>query len=178
MIGAMRDPASGPVASVPLWQRMLVGKNPKVTLVRALLLGVGCWLVFRHVLLPVRVNGISMEPTLRNGSVNLVNRVPYLWREPRRGEIVAIRTTGTSIMYLKRIIALPSESVEVQRGEVWIDGQLLDEPYSREAEPWEIERRTLGPEDYFVMGDNRTMPKELHWGGAIKRSRIVGSTLW
>jgi len=174
----MRDLASGPRVPVSLWQRLTVGKNPKVTLVRAIVLGLGCWLTFRHVLLPVRVSGISMEPTLRNGSVNLVNRLPYLWREPRRGEIVALRTTGTSIMYLKRIIALPGESVELRGGQVRINGRALDEPYLKEAEPWEIERRTLGLADYFVMGDNRTMPRELHWGGVVKRNRIVGRTLW
>ena len=63
-------------------------------------------------------------------------------------------------------------------GQVWIDGRPLDEPYLEDAEPWEIERRTLGAEDYLVMGDNRTMPKELHAGGVIKRNRIVGSILW
>lgn len=174
----MRDPTSGSVAPVPLWQRVIVGRNPKVTLVRALVLGLLCWLTFRHVLLPVRVSGISMEPTIRNGSVNLVNRLAYLWREPRRGEIVALRTTGTSVMYLKRIVALPRESVELRGGTVWIGGRALEEPYLKEAEPWELDRRTLGPDDFLVMGDNRTMPRELHWGGVVKRNRIVGRTLW
>ena len=178
MLKAMRASVSSQVAAIPLWQRLIVGRKPKVTLVRAVVLGLVCWLTFRHVLLPVRVTGISMEPTLRNGSVNLVNRLPYCWREPRRGEIVAIRTTGMSVMYLKRVIGLPHESVEIQAGTVLINGQPLQEPYLRDAQPWELARRSLGPDDYLVIGDNRTMPMELHWGGVIKRKRIVGKALW
>jgi signal peptidase I len=155
-----------------------VGKNPKVTMLRAVILGLGCWLTFRHVVLPVRVIGISMEPTLRNGSVNLVNRLPYFWREPRRGEIVALRTTGPSVMYLKRVIALPSESVEIRGGTVLIDGQPLAEPYLKDPQPWELDRRVLGPQDYAVIGDNRTMPMELHWSGVVRRNRILGKALW
>ena len=177
-VSAMRDTASGQVASVPLWQRLIVGKNPKVTLVRAAILGLCCWLTFRHVLLPVRVTGISMEPTLRDGTVNVVNRLPYFWREPRRGEIVAIRTTGTSVMYLKRIIAVPGEPVEFRRGTVLVNGEELAEPYLKNSQPWNLERRELGPDEYLVIGDNRTMPMELHWGGVIKRGKIVGKALW
>jgi len=177
-VGAMHDSAWGVASSVPVWQRLLVGKNPRVTLLRALILGLTCWLVFRHLVLPVRVTGISMEPTLRNGSVNLVSRLPYFWREPQRGEIVAIRTTGRSIMYLKRVVALPLETVEIRAGRVFINGRRLDEPYLENPQPWELERRVLGPEDYVVIGDNRTMPMELHWGGVIKRERIVGKALW
>jgi signal peptidase I len=178
----MRDPVSGhgtpAVTTTPIWQRLVIGKNPKITLVRAVILGLACWLTFRHVLLPVRVVGISMEPTLHDGSVNLVNRLPFLWREPQRGEIVALRTTGMSVMYLKRIIALPRETLEIKAGRVLIDGQPLDEPYLTPPQPWELKQRVLGGDEYAVIGDNRTMPMELHWAGVVKRSKIVGKAVW
>lgn len=177
-LGGVHSARSEPTLPVPLWQRIVVGRNPKITLIRAAVLGGACWLTFQHVLLPVRVAGISMEPTIRNRSVNLVNRLPYWRREPGRGEVVAIRTTGTSIMYLKRVVALPGETVEIRAGTVWIDGQPLAEPYLEDAEPWEWGPRTLGTEDYLVIGDNRTMPMELHTAGVVKRERIVGKALW
>jgi len=174
MLVPMRDGASDQAARVGLWRRLLIGRNPKLTLIRAALLGLVCWLTFRHVLLPVRVSGISMEPTLRNGSVNLINRWPYWWREPRRGEVVAIRTTGRSVMYLKRIVALPGETVEIRAGRVFVNDRPLAEPYVHEPEPWQMEPRTLGREEYLVFGDNRSMPIELHLAGVVKRYKIVG----
>lgn len=181
MVYGMRAGASDQDFQVSLWKRVIIGKNPKVTLVRAALIaliGVTCWMTFRHVLLPVRLSGISMEPTLCDGSLNLINRLPYLWREPRRGEVVAIRTTGTSIMYLKRIVGLPNETVEIRSGRVLINGQPLVEDYVKDPEPWQMEPRTLQADEYLVVGDNRTMPMELHAAGVIRRNRIVGKAVW
>ncbi|MCX8107381.1 MAG: signal peptidase I [Verrucomicrobiae bacterium] len=165
-------------SAVPLWRLVLFGRNPRVTIVRTCLLCAVAWLIFRHVLLPVRVQGISMEPTLRNGSVNLINRIPYWRREPRRGEIVAIRTTGTRVMYLKRIVALPNETIEIKAGRVLVDGQPLVEDYVTNAHTWEMKPRTLGPDEYFVLGDNRSMPMEDHVAGVVKRTRIVGKSVY
>lgn len=167
---------ASPVRS--FWLRLAVGKNPKITLIRAVILGLGCWLLFRHVLLPVRITGISMEPTYRNRSVNLVNRLPYLYRAPRRGEVIAIQTTGPSVMYLKRILALPGERVELRGGRLTIDDQPVPEPYVNGKEPWDFPPRLLDSDEYLVLGDNRTMPIESHAGGVIKRWRIVGPVLW
>lgn len=174
----MRDGCVDQAGGVPLWQRLTVGRNPRLTLIRAVVLGVACWVTFRHLILPVRIVGISMQPTLQDGSVNLVNRLPYFWREPTRGEIVGIRTTGTSVMYLKRIIALPGEQVEIRLGHVLVNREPLSEPYLTDAQPWVLEPRTLARDEYLVIGDNRTMPMELHWGGVIKRERIIGKAVW
>lgn len=119
-----------------------------------------------------------MEPTLRNGTVNLINRVPYCYREPRRGEIVAIRTTGTRVMYLKRIVALPNETVEIRSGRVFINNQPLVEKYVSNAAPWEMNPRKLNSDEYFVLGDNRRMPMELHVAGVVKREKIIGKAVW
>ncbi|HNQ88766.1 MAG TPA: signal peptidase I [Verrucomicrobiota bacterium] len=161
-----------------LWLRLIVGKNPRVTLIRAAILGLACWLLFRHGLLPVRITGISMEPTYRNRSINLVNRFPYLYRQPRRGEVIAIQTTGPSVMYMKRILGLPGEQVELRHGKLFINNDLLPEPYVHGDEPWDFPRRTLKPDEYLVLGDNRSMPIESHAGGVIQRWRIVGPVLW
>jgi signal peptidase I len=164
---------------------LAVGRNPKRTLVRAAILAVVCVVVFKFVLLPVRVEGISMAPTYSDHSVNFVNRLAYLWHEPRRGDVVCIRlnlppTNGWSaphIMYLKRVIGLPGETVRFVDGRVRVNGETLDEPYEKGPCDWNTAPVTLGSNEYFFVGDNRSMPKEEHSFGKTERSRIVGKAL-
>jgi signal peptidase I len=166
------------------WLRILaIGRNPKTTLIRAAVLVVVCVVVFNWVLLPVRVDGISMAPTYSNHSVHFVNRLAYRRHDPQRGDVVGIRLTpphGLSaphIMYFKRIIGLPGESISFDDGHVLVNGQVLDEPYEKGPCDWNADAVTLGPDEYFVVGDNRSMAKEDHVFGKAERSRIVGKAL-
>ena len=163
----------------PHWLRVaLIGRNPRRTLVRIILLVGGCLLVFNHfVLVPIFVDGGSMLPTYREHGVNFVNRLAYRFHEPRRGDVVAIRTTGLSIMYLKRIIGLPGETVAFHRGRVLIDGQVLDEPYVKFSCDWELPPKRLGTNQYYFVGDNRSMTPGEHFKGVGDRGRIVGKVL-
>ena len=167
------------------WLRVAaIGRNPKRTLVRAGILAVLCGLVFHFALLRVRVEGISMTPNYADGSSHFVNRLAYLRHAPQRGDVVAIRLTPAQgwsaphIMYLKRIIGLPGESVAFVEGHVLINGQILDEPYEKGTCDWNTNAGTLGSDEYFVVGDNRSMPKEDHVFGSVDRSRIVGKAFW
>jgi len=163
---------------VPRWLRILViGRNPKVTLARAVVLAILCFVVFKFVLLHIRVEGISMLPTYQDGSAHFVNRLAYLWHEPRRGDVVSIRLAGVHLMYLKRIIGLPGETVAFANGQVLINDQVLDEPYEKLSCDWNLPPEKLGPDEYFVVGDNRTMPPENHTFGKVERDRIVGKTI-
>jgi signal peptidase I len=164
--------------SVPFWQRVTVGRSPMRTLVRAAALGALCWFTAQYLLLPMWVAGISMEPTYRDGSVNVVNRLPYFWRDPRRGEVVGIKTTGLKVLYLKRVIGLPGETILIAQGVVQVDGQPLAEPYVKDPRPWEWGSRKLGPDEYLVIGDNRTMDQDQHAFGVVKRAKIAGKVLW
>jgi signal peptidase I len=179
-------PAQNPVeqpkvrgqSQVPRWLRILViGRNPKVTLARAVVLAILCFVVFKFVLLHIRVEGISMLPTYQDGSAHFVNRLAYLWHEPRRGDVVSIRLAGVHLMYLKRIIGLPGETVAFVNGQVLINDQVLDEPYEKLSCDWNLPPEKLGPDEYFVVGDNRTMPPENHTFGKVERDRIVGKTI-
>jgi signal peptidase I len=164
---------------------LAVGRNPKRTLARAAVLAVVCVVVFKFVLLPVRVEGISMTPTYSDHSVNFLNRLSYLWHGPQRGDVVGIRLNlpptnrwaAPHIMYLKRIIGLPGETIRFVNGHVRVNGQTLDEPYEKRPCDWNTAPVTLGPDEYFFVGDNRTMPKEEHTFGKAERSRIVGKAL-
>jgi signal peptidase I len=166
------------------WLRILaIGRNPKITLIRAAVLALVCVVVFKCVLLRVRVEGISMTPTYADRSVHYVNRLAYLWHEPRRGDVVGIRLTppdgwsAPHIMYFKRIIGLPGEAISFVDGRVLVNGQTLDEPYEKGPCDWNADPVTLGADEYFVVGDNRSMAKEDHVFGRAERSRIVGKAL-
>ncbi|MGA2176134.1 MAG: signal peptidase I [Verrucomicrobiota bacterium] len=166
------------------WLRILaIGRNPKATLLRAAVLAAVCVVVFKWVLLPVRVDGISMAPTYADHSFNFVNRLSYLWHEPRRGDVVAIRLTpphgwsAPHIMFLKRVIGLPGEAISFVDGRARVNGQPLDEPYEKGPCDWNAAPVTLGPEEYFMVGDNRSMPQKEHTFGKAERGRIVGKAL-
>jgi len=160
------------------WVRIaVIGRNPKITLVRVAVLIVTCFIVFKFILLPIRVEGISMEPNYKDRSWNLVNRFVYLRHEPQRGDVVSIRLAGPHVMYMKRIIGLPGETVAFEDGRVLINGEVLDEPYEKSRCDWNCPPVKLGPDEYYVVGDNRTMPQELHTHGETPRSRIIGKLL-
>lgn len=164
----------------------MLGRNPKVTLIRLVIWSVLCVVVFKLLLVHVRVDGISMLPTCPDKSVHWVNRLAYLWHEPRRGDVVAIRFIEADgsisqlepprVMLLKRIIGLPGETVAFVNGRVLINGEILDEPYEKTTCDWNCGPVTLGSDQYFVVGDNRSMPPQDHTHGKCERNRIVGKT--
>jgi signal peptidase I len=164
---------------LPRWVRIaVIGRNPKATLVRVAVLVVTSFVVFnRFILLPIRVEGISMLPTYKDRSWNFVNRLAYFRHEPQRGDVVSIRMAGIHRMYMKRIIGLPGETVAFVGGRVVINGEVLDEPYEKLPCDWNYPPVKLGPDEYFVVGDNRTMPWERHKFGRATRDRIIGKAI-
>ncbi len=169
-------------------RRAIFGRNPRRTAVRIVILVAVSYVVFfsRLVLVPFRVEGISMLPSYSQGRFNCINRLAYWFHEPRRGDVVGIRPSHTknaqgaavpSYLYLKRIIGLPGETVSFHRGFAFINGKPLDEPYVQLPCDWEAPPEHLGPTDYLVVGDNRSMtPKEHEWGKAF-RKQIIGKAL-
>jgi signal peptidase I len=157
-----------------------IGRNPRNTLIRILVLIAVCFVVFKFILLPIRVTGISMLPTYKDRSINVVNRLAYSRHEPRRGDVVSIRYAGIHLMLMKRIVGLPGETVAFEDGKILINGKPLDEPYENHEKfpcDWNLSPITLDANEYFVVGDNRTMSAEDHWKGKVLRERIVGKVL-
>lgn len=157
-----------------------VGRNPRWTLVRILILVATTLVCFKYVLMLRKIESTSMLPTFREGSIHLINRLAYgSGHPPRRGDIVAVRTSGETIMYIKRVIGLPGESLAIKQGTVIIDDAELSEPYVGPGRrPWNRPPRKLGPDQYFVIGDNRSMAQEQHEFGAIDANRVVGKVVW
>ena len=151
------------------------------------------WLVYIAILLAAvyvlityvgqrtEVSGHSMEPTLQHGDNLIVDKISYRFREPERYEIIVFPYQyKENTYYIKRIIGLPGETVEIIDGEVYINGELLaDEHYGKEVmlDPGiAAESITLGDDEYFVLGDNRKNSEDSRSAdiGKVKRSYIYG----
>ncbi len=178
------NPPAQPDGKKPGWlQRVLIGRRPRNTLLRIAVLVVVIVVMREFVLLPIRVDGISMEPTYHDRQINCVNRLAYFRHQPQRGDVVAIRFsdpgrfTAPSQMLMKRIIGLPGESVSFHEGHAYINGKLLDEPYLKNTCDWEHEPMPCGPDEYYVVGDNRSMPFIMHMQGRAERDHIIGKIL-
>jgi signal peptidase I len=157
--------------SLPRW---LAGENPRRTALRAAVLIGLAYLTFGHVLMPVRGAGISMSPTIASGELIFINRLTYRFREPRRGDVVAVRMAGRSVVYVKRLLALPGDRVKIEASAVSINGEWINEPYAHKRDDWWLAEATLGTDEYFVVGDNRIMPMHLHEMGTVSRARLIG----
>lgn len=131
------------------------------------------------------VRGRSMQPTLHNGDVLLVLRLPALLGRIRRGDVVICRYPGQCWRgirwlprsFVKRVAALPGDMLEMHQGTLYIGGEPVTEAFldpelcrfSRSISP-----RTLGPEEYFVLGDNRDHSRDSRSVGALSRNAVTG----
>lgn len=167
-----------PVATTPWWMVATLGRNPRVTLIRLLILVALTFLTFRYVFVPIRVTGISMAPTYRDGERRWISPLLTQMKGLHRGDVVAIQMSGRHVMFLKRILGLPGEQVQIKRGVLFVNGERVEEPYVGQRAPWNWPTnglpRTLGPGEFLVVGDNRTMPAEHHYFGVADRHRILG----
>ncbi|MGH8637664.1 MAG: signal peptidase I [Burkholderiales bacterium] len=159
-------------------RRIVFGRHPRRTVIRILVLAAVSFVTFGWLLTPTRVRGISMQPTYRDSTLHLVNRVIYKIRPPARGDVVAIRLAGPHVLYIKRVIGLPSERVAIVDGVVEINGAPLAEPYVVERAAWNYPEVTVGPGEYFVIGDNRGMRIGDHDFGRVDARRVIGRLLF
>ncbi len=154
---------------------------PKFTgryLLRLLIIAIGAYLFFSEICIPVHINGISMEPTYRDGAFTFCCRLPYLLHKPRVGDIVFIRMSGKKVMYMKRVIALSGDRVAFQNGYLYVNGRLRQEDYVITSSNWNLPPRTVKPGCVYVAGDNRAISLEDQVFGQVPISRIVGKTIW
>lgn len=136
---------------------------------------------------PFYVKGMSMESNFQDHEYLIIDEISYRFRPVERGEVIVFRyPLNPQEYYIKRIIGLPGEGVQVKDSKVIIyneqnpGGQVLTEKYLDENMPSYAnsdDRVDLGPNEYFVMGDNRTASKDSRVFGAVNKSFITGRVM-
>jgi len=117
-----------------------------------------------------------MEPNLHDGQYLVISKLTYWFQSPTRGDVVVFHPpTHMEEDYIKRIIGLPGETVEIRIGQVWIDGLPLVEPYITDLGSYSGSW-TLATDEYFVLGDNRRNSDDSHRWGVLPRDNIVGKS--
>ncbi len=187
---ALRGPIDRLTAGLPKPWRTIVDWGLTIAIAVAAVL-----LVKAFVVNPYKIPSASMEPTFHcaessgqgcMGNYNdrvIANRFIYHFRDPKRGDIVVfdppadvVSACGAGGTYVKRIIGLPGDEISQRDGVVFIDGEALDEPYlepGREGGP-DFGPLTLGPDQYFMMGDNRQLSCDSRRWGPISREQMIG----
>ena len=168
-------------------------------LVQTVLLTLLIFFAMRAVVQNFKVEGTSMEPTLHNNQFLLINKVTYarvdgtpverilpgstneagsprfLFGSPEHGDIVVFRFPAQPDKdFIKRIIGVPGDVVEVRAGRVYLNGQLQDEPYIRDGASYDRPAQVVPQGQYFVLGDNRPNSSDSHVWGFVPADNLVG----
>lgn len=122
----------------------------------------------------------SMEPTLQINDRLIIEKMTYRFNEPKRGDVVvfnatdALKAQNFNEAFIKRIIGLPGDTVQVKRGEVRVNGELLREIYIKEKPNYNYGPVTVPEGNYLVLGDNRNNSYDSHYWGFVPKDKIIG----
>jgi len=147
----------------------LVRKNFLATV---LVLGALFFSIFKFWMMPVKILGESMYPTYRNGTRHFLNRMAYWSAEPQRGDVIGMRAPDDDL-YIKRIIGLPGDTIEITNAVIFVNGAPLRDPLEAPV-PRLVHPFTLDPNEYWVIGDNRFISVF----GPITRKDILGKIVF
>jgi signal peptidase I len=145
-----------------------------IDVVETLILSIVLFAAINAVSARIRVDGASMEPTLQSGEFVIVNKLAYMFGEPDIGDVIVFHfPRDPDQEYIKRVIGLPGDRVEVRDGVVFVNGQGLEEDYIA-ASPvyesaWDIPIDSL-----FVLGDNRNNSSDSHSWGPVPVEYVIG----
>lgn len=125
----------------------------------------------------IRVESVSMLPTLTEGDFVFVNKLAYRLGEPQRGDVIVFRyppDPENEPPYIKRVIGLPGDHLSIDQGQVYVNGELLQEPYLNEAINWRDGAWQVPEGALFVMGDNRNNSSDSRSWGTVPLENVIG----
>ena len=145
--------------------------------VETILLAVLLFIGINAVSARIRVDGFSMLPTLQSHQYVLVNRLAYRLGSPQTGDVIVFHyPRDPEQEYIKRVIGLPGDRVQIANGEVLVNGMLIDEPYIADAPLYQTEW-TVPENSLFVLGDNRNNSSDSHNWGPVPLEYVVGKAV-
>jgi len=146
------------------------------TIVPAVLIAL---LVNVFVVQAMTIDGPSMQPNLYYDQHVMIEKITYRFvHGPRRGDVVTFDLPGEEIPLIKRVVALPGETVEVRGGQVFIDGELLEEPWITQLGGPGYPSTVVPPLHVFVLGDNRPSSRDSRYFGPVSLEQIIGRALF
>ena len=189
-----------PTSVAPAQSQTPAGSSVRAFLwemLQTVLLTLVIFLAVRAVVQNFKVEGASMEPTLHSGQYLLINKVgyaradgtplttlvkqdpstgsSYLFGGPNRGDIIVFRSpVQPDKDFIKRVIGVPGDTVEVRGGQVVVNDQPIEEPYIRDRSPYLVPRQVVPPGHYYVLGDNRPNSSDSHVWGLVPADNIIG----
>jgi len=121
------------------------------------------------------VRGASMEPTLHDRERLIANKISYRFESPERNEIVIFRPPiGIKRNYIKRIIGIPGDKIEIADGKIYVNDQELEEPYVKYRSYEDMPPKIVPADSFFVLGDNRPNSSDSRYWGFVPRKNVVG----
>jgi len=144
-------------------------------LIETLILTLVIFLLIRFAVQNFRIEGFSMEPNFHDGQFLIVNKLVYALHSPERGDVIVfIPPNSTTRDFIKRVIGLPGDRVEIVNGRVFVNGAPLDEPYPLNPGSYSAGAVTVPADEYFVLGDNRNNSSDSHSWGSVPAKSIIG----
>lgn len=117
----------------------------------------------------------SMEPNFYEGDRVVVNKAVYWFGEPKRGDVIIFEEpNGSGEDFIKRVIGLPGDIIEVKNRVVYVNGIKLDEPYIKDSPNYTLDKTKVPEGSYFVLGDNRNHSNDSHQGWLVEHDKIHG----
>jgi signal peptidase I len=145
-----------------------------IDVVETLILSIVLFAAINTISARIRVDGASMEPTLQSGEFVIVNKLSYFFGEPEIGDIIVFHfPRDPDQEYIKRIIGLPGDRVEVNNGEVFVNDYALNEDYIA-APPIYNDAWDIPADSLFVLGDNRNNSSDSHNWGTVPLDYVIG----
>ncbi len=156
-------------AQKPFWRRAV--REIAETLVLTLI----AFVLIRALIQNFRIEGASMEPNFHDGQFLIVDKVSYHFQKPQRGDVVVfVFPNNPARDFIKRIVGLPGDRIQVVHGQVNVNGQWIAEPYPLNPGTYFFSEAVVGDDELFVLGDNRNYSSDSHTWGMLPMKNVIG----